>query len=370
MIGTPGGLHVSHGEDRAVLLAGEPITAIDADGDDLWVLAGRRDLHRVAAGTAEQVASLEGDDRGICLGIHSGTVWVGGDRARLWRLVGSRLDEVTAFADAPTSDEWHTPWGGPPDVFSMASYGDDLYVSVHVGGIIRTSDGERWESTIDLHDDVHQVVVGPDGTVWAATGRRGLAESRDRGSTWRYHRDGLHATYLLAVAATGDGVVVGASSGHAGRDGAVYRFDGQRFTRAVGLPVDFAGAVGTASARRGRRPGGGRAAERRRLHQRRWRRRVDPRGHRLVGDLRDHLLARQRVASRPTRHGERCPRWRPAELRLDRRRTHRHRAGDVPAHRWRRVIAVARSAGGCRAARRASPTVPASLTAGPPASGG
>ncbi len=244
MIGSSDGLHVPNGEDGAVLLAGEPITAISAAGDDLWVLAGRRDLHRVAAGTVERVAGLEGDARGICLGVHSGTVWVGGDRARLWRLVGSRLDEVTTFGEAPTSDEWHTPWGGPPDVFSMASYGDDLYVSVHVGGIIRTSDGEGWESTIDLHDDVHQVVVGPDGTVWAATGRRGLAESRDRGSTWRYHLDGLHATYLLAVAATGDGVVVGASSGHAGRDGAVYRFDGQRFTRAVGLPDDFAGAVG------------------------------------------------------------------------------------------------------------------------------
>ena len=244
VIGTANGLHVSDGDDGAVLLAGESITAIDAAGDDLWVLAGGRHLYRIAGRTPERVASVEDDAHAICLVVHSGTVWVGGNDARLWRLVGSRLDEVTAFGDAPTSDEWHTPWGGPPDVFSMASYGDDLYVSVHVGGILRTSDGKGWKSTIDLHDDVHQVAVGPDGTVWAATGRRGLAESRDRGSTWRYHRDGLHATYLLAVAATADGVLVGASSGHAGRDGAVYRFGGQRFTRAVGLPDNFSGAVG------------------------------------------------------------------------------------------------------------------------------
>jgi hypothetical protein len=243
VIATSAGVHVSNGEDGAALLAGEAVTAIDGAGDDLWVLAGRRHLYRVTTGTAERVASLEGDARGTCLGVHTDTVWVGGDRAHLWRLVGSRLEEVTAFGEAPTNDEWHTPWGGPPDVFSMASYGDDLYVSVHVGGI-RTSDGEVWEPTIDLHDDVHQVAVGPDGTVWAATGRRGLAESRDRGSTWRYHRDGLHATYLLAVAASADGVLVGASSGRAGRDGAVYRFDGQRFTRGAGLSDDFAGAVG------------------------------------------------------------------------------------------------------------------------------
>ena len=244
VIATSDGVHVSNGEDGAVLLAGEAVTAIDGAGDELWVLAGGRHVYRVAAGTAERVAGLEGDARGTCLGVHTGTVWVGGDRARLWRLVGSRLKEVTAFGEAPTNDEWHTPWGGPPDVFSMASCGDDLYVSVHVGGIIRTGDGEGWKPTIDLHDDVHQVAVGPDGTVWAATGRRGLAESRDRGSTWRYHRDGLHATYLLAVAASADCVLVGASSGHAGRDGAVYRFDGQRFSRGAGLPDDFAGAVG------------------------------------------------------------------------------------------------------------------------------
>ena len=77
-----------------------------------------------------------------------------------------------------------------------------LYVSVHVGGILRTTDGVAWTPTIDLHDDVHQVAVGDDGTVWAATGMRGLAESRDHGATWRYHTDGLHARYALAVAAT------------------------------------------------------------------------------------------------------------------------------------------------------------------------
>ena len=48
----------------------------------------------------------------------------------------------------------------------MASHGDDLYVSVHVGGVLHSADddGRTWRATIDLHDDVHQVVVDDAGT--------------------------------------------------------------------------------------------------------------------------------------------------------------------------------------------------------------
>ena len=58
-----------------------------------------------------------------------------------------------------------------------------------------------------------------------------------------------HATactprYLLAVAVAGDGLLVGASTGHAGRDGALYRFDRHRFVRCHGLPAALHGAVG------------------------------------------------------------------------------------------------------------------------------
>lgn len=219
------------------------ITSIHADGDELWVLTDRRDLHRVRGGGSTLVAHLD-DAVGTVVGTHRGAVWVGGRHARLWRLDGETLAEVTTFQSAPTHDEWHTPWGGPPDVFSIASDGTHLYVSVHVGGILRTTDGSDWTPTIDLHDDVHQVVVGDDGTVWAATGMRGLAESRDQGATWRYHTSGLHARYALAVAALPHGALVAVSSGHAAKDGGVYRFDGERITRCEGLPADLGGAVG------------------------------------------------------------------------------------------------------------------------------
>jgi hypothetical protein len=224
-------------------LADAPVSAVGIDGDELWALVDRRDLYRITDTGAERVAHLD-ERAGSCLTVHGGTVWVGGSQARLWRLAGNRLAPVDAFHSAPTHSEWHTPWGGPPDVFSMASDGIHLYVGVHVGGIMRTTDGATWMPTIDLHVDVHQVAVGPDGTVWAATGMRGLAESHDRGATWAFHTTGLHAVYALAVAPVTGGALVAVASGHAGRDGAVYRFDADGMRRGHGLPAHANGAVG------------------------------------------------------------------------------------------------------------------------------
>jgi len=221
------------------------VTALHRAADHTWVLGARRDLHRVDDAGAALVARLDGDV-GACVIEHRGEVFVGGRNAEVWRLDGNALVPVPSFRTAPTSDRWHTPWGGPPDIFSMAAHGDDLYVGVHVGGIMRSADGGRtWAPTIDLREDVHQVTVDERGHLWAATGHGALAHSADRGATWELHSRGLHARYLLAVAVAGEEVLVGASSGPHADDGALYRFDGTAFERcAEGLPDDFAGAVG------------------------------------------------------------------------------------------------------------------------------
>jgi hypothetical protein len=244
VVATGDGLRLPHRTEP--VLAGRRVGAIAVDGDTVWVLADSHNLFRITStGEAEPAASLDGGSA-TCVHVHVGTVFVGGDDAALWRLRDGALEPVASFQDAPTRAAWYTPWGGPPSVLSMASFGDDLYVGVHVGGILRSVDGgETWTDTIDLHVDVHEVVVNPDdGVVWAATGEHALAASSDRGASWGFHTDGLHATYSLALAITSAGVLAGASSGHAARDGAVYRFDGTHYARVEGLPDALGGAVG------------------------------------------------------------------------------------------------------------------------------
>jgi hypothetical protein len=226
-------------------LRGRRIGSLAIDGNAVWAVIDSVELHRVTLdGSAQHVATLD-DGTATCMHVHHDTVFVGGDDAALWRLGDGALDAVESFLGAPTRAEWSTPWGGPPSVLSMASHGDDLYVGVHVGGILRSADdAASWSDTIDLHVDVHEVVTDADGTVWAATGERAVARSRDRGASWEFHTDGLHATYSLALAITSAGVLAGASSGHAGRDGVVYLFDGSRFAPVEGLPDRLGGAVG------------------------------------------------------------------------------------------------------------------------------
>lgn len=240
LVAADDGLH--HSSRPAGHLAGRSVTAVTAtDPNEAWALVDGTDLVRITPDGTEEVAHLT-DGRGLCIHVRRGTVFVGGKDARLWRLDGGDLVRVASFDEAPTRDQWGTPWGGPPDVFSMASHADALYVSVHVGGILHSDDdGQTWRATIDLHDDVHQVAVDDAGTVWAATGRRGLARSSDRGRTWQYLDSGLHATYLLTVAVSAAGVLVSAQSGHAGSDTAVYLLDGDRFEPVTGLPAPLSG---------------------------------------------------------------------------------------------------------------------------------
>ena len=244
VVATADGLHLPNRAEA--LVRGRRIGAIAVDDDTIWALVDAVELHRVTrTGQNERAATLTGGTA-TCVHVHDGTVMVAGDDAALWRLREGALEPVESFLNAPTRSDWYTPWGGRPSVLSMASHGEHLYVGVHVGGILRSSDsGETWSDTIDLHVDVHEVVVDPDeGNVWAATGERALAGSPDRGASWQYHADGLHATYSLAVAITSAGVLAGASSGHAARDGAVFLFNGSRFERVDGLPERLGGAVG------------------------------------------------------------------------------------------------------------------------------
>ena len=238
LVGTSAGLH--RVEDGHTELNGRPITALSGD---LALVEGRT----VWRGGDWVGGEVEGPPA-TCLLPLDGGVLVGTAEAHLVHLPGG--DPLASFEEAPGRDSWYTPWGGPADVRTLAAAPDGtLYVNVHVGGILRSTDaGATWAPTLDIDLDVHQVVVAEDGTVLAATAQ-GLAVSTDSGDTWTVVDDGLPATYARAVAVTGDTVLLSASTGPDGRRAAVYRRplagNGPFRRTSLGLPSTFPGNVDT-----------------------------------------------------------------------------------------------------------------------------
>lgn len=200
----------------------------------------------------DEVAALDGWTA-TCVAEAGDTVLVGTAEAHLLRLRDGRVEPVPSFEDAPERTAWYTPWGGPPDTRSIAVAPDGaVYVNVHVGGVLRSDDGDAagWKPTLDIDVDVHQILVAPSGRLLVATGAAAFGWSDDRGASWSWLEDGFHGTYHRAVAAAGDTVLVTASTGPGSRHGAVYRVDPD--SRAVercaaGLPERFDGNVDTGS---------------------------------------------------------------------------------------------------------------------------
>lgn len=253
-IGTVKGLYeleVDGTEPRADdLLADREVAALAAGGDGLWALAdGTAVLRRDPTGSWAELAT--GSELTCLLPGEDGLL-VGMEPARLLRLEDGSLEPVPSLESTQGHEEWHTPWGGPPAVRSLArDLAGRLHVNVHVGGIPRSVDGgATWQATIEVIADVHQVLAHPAlaDVVLAATAM-GLARSDDGGDHWRFERDGMHAHYCRAVAVSDGTVLVSASSGPSGRRAAIYRtpVEGpaplERCT--VGLPEWFDGNVDT-----------------------------------------------------------------------------------------------------------------------------
>lgn len=210
------------GVDGGVELQGHAVGALLADGPERWAVVDRSDVfHRpnedegwspLAAVDKLHIDCLSFTDR----------LLFGTSSARLFSMVGGQATPLDGFDRAEGRGDWYTPWGGPPDTRSISEWGPDVYVNVHVGGILRTSDaGASWTPTIDIDADVHRVATA-EGLVLAACAE-GLAVSEDRGATWRVRRDGLAAPYMRGVTVCGDAVLVSASAGPRGGRAAVYR---------------------------------------------------------------------------------------------------------------------------------------------------
>ena len=241
MVGTSDGLRTiaDRGSVEPLRFPDRSVTAVARDGPQLWAIVDRSEVWYAPDDEWRRVATLEGHEA-TCVAM-TDALHVGSSEARLFRLTDGTLEPVVAFDDAEGRSEWSTPWGGPPATRSISEWGDDVYVNVHVGGILHTGDhGRTWNRTIDIDADVHQVATAQGLVLAACAG--GLATSVDRGTTWTMRSEGLDAPYSRAVVVCGDTVLVSASNGPRGGRAGVYRGDirGGPFERCTaGLPGWF-----------------------------------------------------------------------------------------------------------------------------------
>jgi photosystem II stability/assembly factor-like uncharacterized protein len=254
LVGTDDGIRAA-GEGGEPRFRGRAVDAVASGDGAVWAVVDGHELWRADRAGEGRPAAPPAGRRLNCLAVAGGAVLAGTAEAHLLRLEAGELRPLASFDQVEGRDSWYTPWGGPPDVRSLAVGADGaLWVNVHVGGIPASRDGGRtWRPTIDVDADVHQVASHPDdpGRVLAATAR-GLAESADAGETWAYLTDGMHASYCRAVALAGGTVVVSCSTGPRGGHAGLYRRPldapaGTPFERCRdGLPEWFQGNVDTA----------------------------------------------------------------------------------------------------------------------------
>jgi hypothetical protein len=227
LIGTSTGLFLSNGDglEPVEAFGARGVTALAGGDGSVWAIANRRTLiRRDGDGSWRDVAESRDLDLD-CVLPTAVDVFTGTDEAHLLRLEGDALTRVDGFEDVAGRDDWYTPWGGPPGVRSMAAdLGGRIHANVHVGGIPRSADGERWEPTIEIDADVHQVIAHPsEPDVVLAAGAIGLCISEDGGASWRTEREGLHSSYARAVAVSCETVLLSACTGPHGGRGALYR---------------------------------------------------------------------------------------------------------------------------------------------------
>jgi hypothetical protein len=224
VVATKDGLHLfdDYGAPAEVQ-HGRSVTAVAPAGSELWAVVDGAEIWQTHGTEWRHIADLN-HFRATCITSIDGEVFVGSTEAHLFRVVGQELQPIAGFDRAEGRATWYTPWGGPPDTRSIANWDDDVYVNVHVGGILRSRDrGQTWTPTIDVDADVHQVTTA-EGLVLAACAG-GLAASADRGATWSMRTDGLEARYSRGVAVCGESILLSSSNGPRGGRAAVYRAD-------------------------------------------------------------------------------------------------------------------------------------------------
>lgn len=164
------------------------------------LLFSERSAQPVPTGISENITSA------ALIALDPWAILLGTEPPHIYRLrqgtEGAQRLETFDVLDCRSA--WHTPWGGPPAVRSLAYTNDGwIYAAIHVGSITRSPDGgTTWEPVAPkLHEDVHHVATCPSAVlnVYANTANA-VYVSRDRGASWLYRGEGLGCRYGRAIA--------------------------------------------------------------------------------------------------------------------------------------------------------------------------
>jgi hypothetical protein len=239
-VGTDDGLHVFGSQPR-LELPGRRLRTLAADDDKIWALVGESEIFNAGAAAIWRHVTRLRNVRTTSIHPSGGGLLIGTYGARLYRLRGQQLEPVDSFDLVDGRAKWHAAPGEEPSVSSIGVDDDGTtFVNVRIGGVPRsTDDCATWEPTLDIDEDVHQIIALPgDGPLLAATAR-GLLTSWDHATTWNHRALGLDGTYCTAVGVCNDTVVMSASEGTNGKGAAIYRggLEGVRLERCSrGLP--------------------------------------------------------------------------------------------------------------------------------------
>ena len=199
--------------------------ALNGDGDTPHSLLKSREIQHIAEGRSISLAALKSGEVAVLSQEGSHTIstgigepiecllilnedpnhfLVGVESPGIYAVKEGTTERLVSFDALECRDRWHTPWGGPASLRSLARTRDGwLYADIHVGSIMRSPDlGCTWEPvTPELHDDVHQVATSRrnDDRVYANTARA-VYLSNDRGTSWDHRSEGFPYLYGRAIA--------------------------------------------------------------------------------------------------------------------------------------------------------------------------
>jgi len=253
LVTTADGYHIFTSSGKHLTsLEGHRVEAFTPGPDGTWVaVVDAQEIWRHGTdGTWTPLAKTDAALTALaCVGA---TVFAGTADARVLRLAESgAVEPLPAFDTVAGRASWHAV-GIPLQVRSMTATcdGGALLVNVHVGGIPRSVDGgATWAPTLDVDDDVHQVLAHRSrAEIAVAAASVGLCRSTDGGASWSSTTDGLEMSYARGVAVVGDDVLVTVSDGPWSERSAVYRasVDGGPVEKVTGgLPEYLSGNIDT-----------------------------------------------------------------------------------------------------------------------------